>query len=139
MSIQHRLTIKPRVLIADDHPAMRQALARVVSGECEVIGIVADGDEALREARRLAPDVAILDIFMPLMNGFAVGRQLKIDLPQTSLIYVTAQPDVASREDARRIGAAAVIAKGSIGTSLLHAIRTAMGSDSPSDSLPIHP
>jgi len=123
------------VLIADDHPAMRQALARVVSDECDVIGMVADGEAAIREARRFSPDVVILDIFMPLMNGFAVGRQIKIDLPDTCVIYVTAQPDVAVREDAHRVGASALIAKASVGTRLLDAIRTAMAPGSRADGL----
>jgi DNA-binding NarL/FixJ family response regulator len=112
---------------------MVEALARVVSDECDVVGTVADGEALLREARRLTPDVVILDIFMPVMNGFAAGRQLKIDLPLIGVIFVTAQPDEASREVAIRIAASALIAKASVGTGLLHAIRKAMADKSQGD------
>src|SRR4051794_11597339 len=111
--------MRPRVVIADDHPAMLAALSRLVGSECDVVGTVADGAAALRAAHRLTPDVVILDIFMPVMDGFTAGRQLKIELPQTRMIYVTGDPDEGSREDARRIGASALIAKASVGTRLL--------------------
>lgn len=115
--------VRPRTLIADDHPFVLSAIARLVGEDCDVIGTAADGEALLSEARRLRPDLVILDIFMPVMDGFAAGRQLKAEFPQTRIIYVTFAPDPALVEEAIRIGASALVAKETAGTQLLDAIR----------------
>jgi len=116
----------PRVLIADDHPAMLDALARLVRTEYEVVGTVADGDLLVSEATRLRPDVVISDLFMPTLDGFAAGRQIKRDLPGTHLIYVTAHPDSSCVTEALQIGAFAIVPKISVGRELLEVMRRAI-------------
>ena len=114
--------VRPRTLIADDHPAMLSALARLVADDCDVVGTAADGEALLSEVRRLKPDLVILDIFMPMMDGFAAGRQLKVEFPQTRFIYITFDPDPALIAEAVRIGASAVVPKESAGKQLIQAI-----------------
>ena len=114
--------VRPRIPIADDHACMLSTIARLVGDDCDVIGTVADGEELLREAHRLNPDLIILDIFMPVMDGFAAGRQLKVEFPQTRFIYITFDPDPALIAEAVRIGASAVVPKESAGKQLIQAI-----------------
>ena len=117
---------RPSALVADDHPVMLSTLARLARSECEVVGTACDGDTLLREVRALHPDLVILDIFMPGMDGFAAGRRIMDEFPRTRLIYVTLQPDQSLMAEAARIGASALVAKASIGTILAGAIRTTM-------------
>ena len=117
---------RPRAVVADDHPVMLSALARLVRNECDVVGTARDGDALLREVRQLQPDLVILDIFMPEIDGFAAGRQIRQEFPQTRLIYVTLQPDQGLLAEAIRIGASALVPKASAGSRLLGAIRKTM-------------
>src|SRR4051794_9206334 len=117
---------RPRVLIADDHPAMRAALARLVATQHDVVGTVADGDILVTEARRLRPDVVISDLFMPTLDGFAAGRLIKRELPATRLIYVTGHADPDFVAEALQIGAFALVPKMSAGSELLAVIRRAI-------------
>ena len=117
---------RPRTLVADDHSLMLSTIARLARTECDVIGTVSDGEALLREVRRLRPDLVILDIFMPVMDGFAAGRQIKDEFPQTRLIYVTLQPEHALMAEAIRIGASALLPKATAGSHLLGVIRKTM-------------
>jgi DNA-binding NarL/FixJ family response regulator len=117
---------RPRALIADDHPVMLSALARLARGECDVIGTASNGEALLHDVRQLRPDLVILDIFMPEMDGFAAGRLIRDEFPQTRLIYVTLQPDPGLMAEATRIGASALVAKALAGSHLAGAIRKTM-------------
>jgi|SRR5678816_3566249 len=119
-------SIRPRVLIADDHLPMLATLARLVGIDCDVIGTVTNGEALVRETRRLQPDLVVVDIFMPAMDGFAAGRQIKLQFPQTRLIYVTLDPEPALNAEAIRVGAFALVSKESAVTQLPDAIRRAM-------------
>src|SRR5262245_13599652 len=68
---------RPRVLLADDHRLLREAFARVLESDCDVVGAVGDGQAVLSVARELRPDIDVLDIAMPLLNGLDAARQLK--------------------------------------------------------------
>ena len=68
---------RPRVLLADDHTLLLEAFVKLLEPECEVVGTVADGRALLEATPRLRPDVAVIDIGMPLLNGLEAGRQLK--------------------------------------------------------------
>jgi len=105
---------------------MLATLTRLVSVHFEVVGAVRDAVAVLREARRLHPDVVVLEIFMPVIDGFAVGRQIKREFPHTRLIYVTLDPDPRLNAEAMRIGAFALVPKASAVRQLPDAIRRAM-------------
>ena len=86
-------TVRPRVLLADDHRMFREAVAQILNLQCEVVGAVGDGRAALAAAVELRPDVVVLDIGMPLLNGLDAARQLKHKLPQIQIIILTMNED----------------------------------------------
>jgi CheY-like chemotaxis protein len=104
------MTSRPSVLVCDDEPNLRE-LIRVSLGAGYAVYEAEDGEEALALARALEPDLLILDLMMPRMNGFDVLAELKADpaLERTRILVVTAQP--ASEDEARAKGADAVIVK----------------------------
>ncbi|MCB0162844.1 MAG: response regulator transcription factor, partial [Anaerolineae bacterium] len=83
------------VMLVDDHPLFRQGLRRVLEAQegIEVIMEVADGEEALRLAKQLSPDVVLMDINLPKMNGLQVTRELKQVAPEIAVIMLTAYHD----------------------------------------------
>ena len=97
---------RPRVLVADDHPEVAKAVCRVLALDCEVVGSVADGSALLEAAQRLQPDVIVLDLNLPNVNGLEACRQITQLNPKMKVIVFTAMndPDVRQRSfDARRI------------------------------------
>ena len=116
---------KISVMIVDDHPLMLQGLQKVLAAEPDiaVIGAATDGEEALETARRLTPDVVLLDINLPTMNGMQVARQLKADLPNIAVIMLTAYHDENQVFHAVRAGASAYYPKDVTVDKLLDAIR----------------
>jgi len=104
---------KISLMLVDDHPLFRQGLRRVLEAEpdMEVIIEVAEGDEALRMAKQLAPDVVIMDINLPGMNGLQVTRELKGVMPDIAVIMLTAYHDDEQIFHAVRAGAAAYFPK----------------------------
>ncbi len=113
------------VMLVDDHPLFRQGLRRVLEAEedLEVIMEVSDGEEALRLARQLAPDVVIMDINLPHMNGLQVTRALKQSVPDVAVIMLTAFHDDEQIFHAIRAGAAAYFPKDVTPRRLVEAIR----------------
>lgn len=83
---------KIRVLLADDHPTFREGLARLLTeeGDVEVIAQAGDGEEAVKLASGLLPDVAIIDVAMPRLNGIEATRQIKATCPATAILIVSA-------------------------------------------------
>ena len=104
------MTSRPNVLVCDDEPNLRE-LIRVSLGPDYVVHEAEDGEEALALAHALEPELVILDLMMPRLNGFDVLAKLKADpaLARTRILVVTAQP--ASEEEAREKGADGVIVK----------------------------
>jgi DNA-binding NarL/FixJ family response regulator len=117
---------KPRVIIADDHTLLVEAFEKLLAPECEVIAKVADGRALLAAARELHPDVVILDVAMPLLNGLDAGRQIKQMDASIKLVFVTMNEDPDLAAEAFRVGASAYLLKRSAGAELLMAIREAM-------------
>ncbi|MGC3974222.1 MAG: response regulator transcription factor [Nitrospira sp.] len=76
------MTTPPRVLLANDHTLVLEGFRRIVEQRCEVVGAVEDGRALLEAAMQLRPDLILLDISMPLLNGVDAGRQLKKLLPE---------------------------------------------------------
>ena len=77
---------KCRILLADDHTLVAEALKNLLEPEFNVVGVASDGRELLRLAEELRPDVILLDLNMPLLSGFDAGKQLKRSLPDAKLI-----------------------------------------------------
>ena len=113
----------PRVLLADDHELVLGAFEKLLSSECEIVGRVSDGRALLGAAEKLRPDVIVLDIGMPLLNGLEAGRQVKQSLPNTKLVFVTMHEDADVAAEAFRGGASAYLLKRSAPSELMTAIR----------------
>jgi len=118
--------MKPRVLLADDHRLLVEAFAKLLESECEIVGEVGDGLALLEAASKLKPDVVVLDVAMPLLNGLDAGRKLKERMPDVRLIFVTMNEDPDLAVQAFRIGASGYLLKRSAGSELLLAIREVM-------------
>jgi two-component system response regulator DegU len=116
---------KVKVLVVDDHPLFRQGLRRVLetASDVSVVGAAENGEEALEMARQLTPDVVVMDINLPSMNGMQVTRQLKAELPNIAVIMLTAYHDENQIFHAIRAGASAYYPKDVIPETLLDAIR----------------
>jgi DNA-binding NarL/FixJ family response regulator len=117
---------KPRVIIADDHTLLAEAFEKLLAAECDIVGRAANGRVLLSIARVLRPDVVVLDIAMPLLNGLDAGRQLKQMNPAVRLVFVTMNEDPSLAAEAFRAGASAYLLKTSAGAELLTAIREVM-------------
>jgi DNA-binding NarL/FixJ family response regulator len=113
----------PRVILADDHTLMLDALKKLIEPEFEVVGTFADGHSLVDAAPALNPSVIVLDIGMPTMNGLNAGHRLKQLMPLVKLVYLTMNHDPDIAGEAFRLGASAFLLKNSAATELLHAIR----------------
>lgn len=116
----------PKVLLADDHTLLLEAFKRVLEPDCEVVGVVTDGRALLEVAPRLQPEVVVLDIAMPRLNGLDAGRQLKQIMPEVKLIYLTSNEDPDLAVAAFRAGASGYLLKNSASSELFAAIRNAI-------------
>ncbi|HXQ73706.1 MAG TPA: response regulator transcription factor [Pyrinomonadaceae bacterium] len=114
---------RPRVILADDHTLILDALKNLLEPEFEVVGIFADGRALMEGAQALNPNVIVLDIAMPNMNGLNAGERLKQAMPLVKLIYLTMNHDPDMAGDAFRLGASAYLLKNSAATELQNAIR----------------
>jgi DNA-binding NarL/FixJ family response regulator len=116
---------RPRVLLADDHPVLIAAIGGLLSKDYDIVGSVGDGVRLLEEAQRLHPDIIVLDLHMPQMNGVDACRKLSHLLPNTRIVVVTAEDDPVVQEAVMAAGAFAYIGKDALGTDLLPAVRSA--------------
>jgi DNA-binding NarL/FixJ family response regulator len=114
---------QPRVLLADDHRMLREVFAQLLQSQCEIVGAVADGRALLDAALELRPDVVVLDIAMPLLNGIDAARQLKRLMPAVKVIFLTVSEDPDLAAEAFRAGASGFLLKNSAASELLQAIR----------------
>jgi DNA-binding NarL/FixJ family response regulator len=116
---------KISVMLVDDHPLFRQGLRRVIEAEddMEVIIEVGDGEEALRLAKKMVPDVIMMDVNIPTMNGLQVTRSLKTSLPNIGVIMLTAYHDDEQIFHAIKAGAGAYYPKDVTPRKLIEAIR----------------
>jgi two-component system, NarL family, response regulator LiaR len=116
-----------RVLVADDHEVVRQGLRMFlhVDGEFEVIGEAGNGAEALRLARELKPDVVLMDILMPVMDGITATALIRKELPEVEVLALTSVTVDASIVEVMRAGAISYILKETTGEDLRKAIRAA--------------
>jgi CheY-like chemotaxis protein len=113
-SVRPRLTspeFRPRVVVADDHPSVLTAFGRLLRTSCDVVASVLDGHAAIEAVTTLRPDVLVIDLMLPDLNGLDVCRRIKLALPDTSVIIVTAFDDAHVRKIALRDGASAFVPK----------------------------
>jgi DNA-binding NarL/FixJ family response regulator len=113
----------PRVLLADDHTLVAEAFKQLLEPEYSVVGIVTDGRTLLAVAPKLNPDIILLDISMPLLNGLDAGRRLKQAMPAVKLIYLTVNEDPQLAAEAFRLGAAGYVVKSAAASELFQAIQ----------------
>lgn len=114
---------RPRVILADDHTMILDALKNLLEPEFEVVGTFADGRALMEGAARLNPNVIVLDIGMPTMNGLNAGERLKQEMPLVKLVYLTMNHDPDMAGEAFRLGASAYLLKNSAAAELQNAIR----------------
>ena len=116
---------KIRVLVADSHPIFRQGIKGVLEREpdLEVVGEASDGKQASSLARSMAPDVVLLDIQMPSMNGLEVARTIKTHLPRTAVILMRLYDDEEQLFEAIKVSASAFFLKDVRPEELIDAIR----------------
>jgi len=117
---------KPRLLLADDHVLVVEAFTKLLENDFEIVGTVADGLALLRKAPELKPDVVLLDLNMPQLNGMDAGKQLKKMLPNTKIIVLTMSEDFEFAAQALRHWASAYLLKKSAASELVKAIREAL-------------
>jgi DNA-binding NarL/FixJ family response regulator len=117
---------KPRVLIADDHALVAEGLRSLLAEHYDVVGISPNGRRLLVDAGILKPDVIVLDVGMPELNGIEAALQLSRLVPRAKLVFVTQQIDVQYLRAAFRAGAVAYVAKQSATQELLTAIQRAL-------------
>jgi two-component system response regulator NreC len=125
-----------RVLIADDHGVLRAGLSALLSAEpdLEVIGEAGTGEEALRLAAELHPDLVLMDVSMPEMGGIEATRSIKEIQPKTHVLILTVHEDIGLVREAIHAGAAGYIPKRAVKTEVINAIHTVMRGD-----LYVHP
>jgi len=114
------------ILLADDHTMLPDAFRKILEPEFEVVGVVADGHAVIAKATELKPDVIVLDIAMPQLNGLDAGRRVKDAIPATKLVYLTMSNNPKLAAEAFRLGASAFLLKTSAASELNEAIRSVL-------------
>jgi DNA-binding NarL/FixJ family response regulator len=117
------MTNRPRVLIADDHNLVAELCKRLLETEYDVVGIVSDGRALVRSAGELKPDVVVVDVAMPVLNGLDAGLQVKEMLPAVKLVYLTMNTDVEVAAEAFRRGAHGYVLKTCAAAEMVLAVR----------------
>ncbi|HYK36592.1 response regulator transcription factor [Alloacidobacterium sp.] len=115
-----------RVLLAEDHEAILVQVRTVLDEEFDIVGTANNGRDALGEVRRLDPDVLVLDISMPIVNGLQTARELKSAQSRTKVIFLTVHEDPDFVAAAFSAGASAYVVKSDVTTDLVPAIRNAL-------------
>jgi len=116
---------KTRIMLADDHPLLRQALRDVLEKQpdFEVIAEAGDGEEAVKLATEMLPDVVIMDISMPTLNGLEATKQIKASNPSIAVLVLTVHSDSEHILSILRAGAGGYLTKSVYGDEVIHAVR----------------
>ncbi len=115
--------MKPRVILADDHVLLLDAFEKLLAADFEVVAKVTDGHALLAAAAREHPDVVVLDILMPHLNGLDAARQLRQVQPDVCVVFLTMLEDAELAAEAIRLGSCGYLLKRSAGSELVTAIR----------------
>lgn len=114
---------KTRILLVDDQPELVDHLRRALTEEFCVVGVANSGEELVREAPKLRPQVIVLDVSMPGMNGFEAAERVKTGLPEARIVMLSMHAGDEFVTEAFRVGASAYVLKTSGVSELAHAIR----------------
>jgi len=117
------MSSRSRILIADDHNLVAELCKRLLETEFDVVGMVGDGRALVRAAGKLKPDVIIVDVAMPILNGLDAGRQVKEILPSVKLVYLTMNPDPEIAVEALARGASGYLIKTCASSEMVLAVR----------------
>ena len=130
-----------RILIVDDHEVVRRGIRTLLSArsDWEICGEAADGQEAIEKAKALHPEVVLMDIFMPRMNGLDATRLLHLEIPNSKVIIVSQNDPRIVREQAHAIGAAAFVVKSDLAEKLVTTIDQVIGAVPSPSSAPAQP
>ncbi|MDH4304170.1 MAG: response regulator transcription factor [Nitrospira sp.] len=120
--MQETVTKKPRLLLADDHAIMLAGLRSLVEERCEIVGMVEDGRALVEAAERLRPDLILLDISMPLLNGIDAARRIKQSVPDAKLLFLTMHAAPVFANEALQAGGSGYLLKQSAASELPQAI-----------------
>ena len=113
-----------RVVLADDHVLVRQSLKSLLEREgFQVVAEASDGQEALRQVKSLQPEIAVMDISMPILNGIDAARELSNSTPQTKTILLTQHDEEQYVSEALRAGLKGYVLKSQVASDLIHAIQ----------------
>ena len=116
----------PRAILPDDHILVTESVRKLLESHCEIVGTVTDGHALLKAAEALKPELIVLDIEMPYMNGLEAGRQLREMMPAIKLIFVTMNEDPDLAVEAMRLKASGFLLKTSAASELSPAIQAAL-------------
>jgi DNA-binding NarL/FixJ family response regulator len=117
---------RPRVILADDHALLLGAFDKLLAAECDIVGQVGDGRALVAAVDELKPNVVVLDISMPILNGLEAARQIKRKARDVKLVFLTMNEDTDLAAEAFRAGASGYLLKRSAASELLTAIREVM-------------
>ena len=117
------MTNRSRVLIADDHTLVAELCKKLLETEFDVVGTVSDGHALVRAAGEFKPDVVVVDVAMPILNGLDAGQQVKQMLPAVKLIFLTMNPDIEIAAEAFRRGANGYLLKTCAAAELVLGVR----------------
>ncbi len=122
---------KTKIVLADDHPLLRKALRDLLEKETtfQIIGEAGDGEEAVKLAGELAPDIIIMDISMPNLDGLQATRQIKEKYPGVAVLVLTVHTDDECVLDILKAGAAGYLLKSAFGEEVIHAVKAVITGD----------
>lgn len=120
--------VRIRVVVADDHPVVRGMVRSALQQHphFEVVGEAEDGAEAIEEVKRVRPDVVVLNVTMPRVNGFEAAREIRKQIPKTAIVILSSHADKYFVEEAKKIGVRAYVPKSKIGQALVGALEAAV-------------
>ena len=121
------MTRRPKLLLADDHPLFLEGVRRLLENKYDVVGTVADGQALIAAAQHLQPDIIVVDISMPGMNGLAAAKVIRKTVPSAKFIVLSVHSDQAYVSEAFRVGVKGYVSKRAAAAELLTAIKPGAG------------